>query len=455
MNWLPVSVLVYFIGISGALLLVFFFYGSIISFLEGNASAGRKFLLTGLSASAALFLLFYMDYPFRYYLLFIITVLMIISLGLLFLPLRLFNQQFSGANNSKIDERDTMFSRNKLTPGSEKFKDYYSKHPEKLRKDNIFREFPGLLQEGTTFYNPYLYSAAEASFFVVESLKPVVNGESNSKFIKTDKKEITKFIKNWAKKLGALDTGVTKLKDYHLYSYGGRDERYNRKVRTNHKYAIVFTVEMDYKMTQAAPDASIVMESAQQYLNSGVIATQLASFIRNLGYNARAHIDGNYLVVCPLVARDAGLGEIGRMGLLITPGHGPRVRINVVTTDLELAIDQPDKKNAVVDFCEKCKKCAECCPARAIPFESRKIIDGAFRWQINQEKCFTFWCKSGTDCGRCISVCPYSHPDNLLHRFVRYGIRNNVFFSRMAIVLEDFFYGKKPKSGKLPVWTLK
>ena len=72
-------------------------------------------------------------------------------------------------------------------------------------------------------------------------------------------------------------------------------------------------------MVSAAPSASIVMESGQQYLGSGIIALQVAAFIRNLGFEARAHIDGNYEVVCPLVARDAGLGEIGRMGLLMTP----------------------------------------------------------------------------------------------------------------------------------------
>ena len=45
--------------------------------------------------------------------------------------------------------------------------------------------------------------------------------------------------------------------------------------------------------------------------------------IRRLGYPARAHIDGNYRVIAPLVARDAGLGEIGRMGLLMTPRSRP------------------------------------------------------------------------------------------------------------------------------------
>ncbi len=76
------------------------------------------------------------------------------------------------------------------------------------------------------------------------------------------------------------------------------------------------------------------MESAHQYVEAARTAIQLAAFIRNLGYDARAHIDGNYQVIAPLVARDAGLGEIGRMSLLITPKHGPRVRLAVVTTNM-------------------------------------------------------------------------------------------------------------------------
>ena len=75
------------------------------------------------------------------------------------------------------------------------------------------------------------------------------------------------------------------------------------------------------------------MESSEQYLRSGVLALKLAAYIREMGYEATAHIDGNYEVICPLVAVDAGLGVIGRMGLLMTPDLGPRVRISVVTTN--------------------------------------------------------------------------------------------------------------------------
>jgi len=174
------------------------------------------------------------------------------------------------------------------------------------------------------------------------------------------------------------------------------------------------------------------------------MAVQVAQFIRGLGCDARAHIDGNYRVVCPLVARDAGLGEIGRMGLLMTPQLGPRVRIAVVTTDLPLVTDERNYDPTTIDFCVHCKKCADACPSRAIPFEDREEVDGARRWQVDSEACYTLWCKLGTDCGRCMSVCPYSHPDNLLHNLVRRGVRNSVLFRRLAIWADDLFYGKKP-----------
>ncbi|MEJ2722890.1 MAG: 4Fe-4S dicluster domain-containing protein [bacterium] len=178
----------------------------------------------------------------------------------------------------------------------------------------------------------------------------------------------------------------------------------------------------------------------------------MANFIRHLGYRARAHIDGNYRVVCPLVARDAGLGEIGRMGLLMTPELGPRVRISVVTTDIPLVPDSRRRDPAMIDFCARCKKCANVCPSKAIPFGDRQVIDGARRWQIDQEKCFTYWCVVGTDCSRCMKVCPYSHPDALLHNVVRWGVRRSALFRRLAVVLDDLFYGKNPAPAHVPDW---
>jgi ferredoxin len=204
---------------------------------------------------------------------------------------------------------------------------------------------------------------------------------------------------------------------------------------------------------QSAPEGSTVMESSEQYLQSGVLALKLAAWIRELGYEATAHIDGNYEVICPLVAVDAGLGTIGRMGLLMTPRLGPRVRISVVTTNLPISFGDVLPDRTTLHFCHLCKKCARVCPSAAIPVSPRELIDGKGRWQIDSERCYHFWTTSGTDCGRCITACPYSHPDDGFHRFIRWGIKNNLLFRSLTIKLDDLFYGRKPAIRPLPDWS--
>ena len=209
---------------------------------------------------------------------------------------------------------------------------------------------------------------------------------------------------------------------------------------------------MDWDLVSTAPWAPTLMESARQYAEAAKIALQLASFIRQLGHPARAHINGNYRVIAPLVARDAGLGEIGRMGLLMTPDLGPRVRLGVVTTDVPLHPDWRSDDTSMLDFCQLCVKCAACCPIHAIPDGDRQEIDGALRWRINSESCFTYWCTVGTDCAVCMRVCPYSHPVNYLHNTVRWGLKRSALFRQFALKMDDFFYGRKPEPAPVPDW---
>jgi reductive dehalogenase len=353
---------------------------------------------------------------------------------------------------ARIDERDTMFSRARLEPGSDRFISYYRENPEKRRPDDLFRSKAGLLSHAAKYYEPLSFAVADANFETVRSLHPLVDGELASETVETSKEKITRFIKGWAVRLGAVSVGIAELKDYHLYTIIGRGDDYGKAVTLNHKYAIAITVEMAKAMVDSAPFGPTVVESAQQYLRSGTIATQIAQFIRNLGYHARAHIDADYRVVCPLVARDAGLGEIGRMGLLMTPELGPRVRIAVVTTDAPLVADRRHHDHATIDFCTTCKKCATVCPSRAIPFDDRREIDGAMRWQISSEKCFSYWCEVGTDCARCVKVCPFSHPDSFIHNTIRMGVRHSSLFRWAALKLDDFFYGRKPAISDAPEW---
>ncbi|MBG0784115.1 MAG: 4Fe-4S dicluster domain-containing protein [Anaerolineaceae bacterium] len=356
--------------------------------------------------------------------------------------------------NDPVDERTIMFARARLKPGSHEFKVYYNDHPSHLEPDNAFRQNPGLLSEWAGFYDPFLASSPDASFFLTEALSRVVDGPIAPKPADRGQEKNTAFIKGLARYHGANDVGICELQPYHVYSHIGRGEgAWGAPIDLTHKYAIAFTVEMSHEMILAAPRMPAVMESARQYVEAGKIAVILAAAIRNLGYPARAHIDGNYRVIAPLVARDAGLGENGRMGLLMTPRLGPRARIAVVTTDLPLVLDKRVFTPSVIDFCDHCQKCVTTCPSHAIPEGPRTPQpDGSLRWQINAEQCFTYWTKIGTDCGRCMAVCPYAHPDTPLHNLIRLGVTHSANFRKAAVKMDDLFYGSKPSPHSPPEW---
>ncbi len=361
-----------------------------------------------------------------------------------------------GFPRHRVDERDTMFSRRELVPGTSRYEEFYRNHPELEAVDEVWRCRPGLLAAGARYHHRLAFAAAEASFDTVDRLHGLVEDPRETGSVPPehpdDPESLTRFLLAWTRKLGALDCGVTRLQAQHLYTVGGRRERYGRTIRPRHPFAMAFTVEMDHRMMRAAPDASTVMESAQQYLSAGAIAVQAALALRRLGYRARAHIDANYELICPLVARDAGLGEIGRMGLLMTPRLGPRVRIGVVTTDAPLIESAPREDPTVEEFCRICRKCAAVCPSQAIPWDDAREDDGVRRWRIDPAACFSYWCASGTDCGRCVIACPFAHPDHPYHNLVRRGIRRSPLFRHLALKMDDLFYGRKPRRGRLPSW---
>jgi reductive dehalogenase len=263
---------------------------------------------------------------------------------------------------------------------------------------------------------------------------------------------ITKRIKGLALYLGATEVGVTKIKPHHIYSNVGRGEGgYGTEIILPHEYAIVFTVSMNYAMISNAPRIAVTIESSRFYAEAAKIGLVVAEYLRYLGYEARTHMDGNYRLILPAVAVDAGLGELGRLNLLITRTDGPRVRLGAISTNCTLVADQPIAFG-VQDFCTRCKKCAENCPSNAIPKGEKKAIRGVQKWGSNQEACFRQWLEFGTDCALCIRVCPYSKPDTFSHKIVRFAAENSCVSRQLATWSDDLFYGKYPSAVSVPEW---
>ncbi len=441
-------VYIYWIAIS--VILLFLALAIITSLFEREYRAARIFFLILLFSSVAgVAPLVLYQWEELYQTIFLI----IFTIGILafFLPIRGMRTQNTVTYGERFDEAESVLSRRLLKAGTSAYQAYYDKHPEHREQDDRSRSNPGLLAMDAVQADAVTFAAAKAGFSVTETLHELEEVPVNDEKVPLDPDTITTFIRKWVLRSGAHSVGFTPLMDHHLYKRKGRGKKTGMLIECDLDHAIVFTVEMDHDMMRFAPAGPTVLESADQYLSSGVLATKLTQFIKNLGYNARAHIDGNYEVICPLVAADAGLGVIGRIGLLMTPRLGPRVRIAVVTTDIPLSYVPAKSDRSPIDFCHRCRKCAEVCPSAAIPMGRQEIKNNIQRWQVNSERCYNYWTISGTDCGQCVISCPYSHPDNWLHRFMRWGTKNNLLFRIMAAKLDTVFYGKKPKPYRAPL----
>ncbi|MBU2608306.1 MAG: reductive dehalogenase, partial [Chloroflexi bacterium] len=152
------------------------------------------------------------------------------------------------------------------------------------------------------------------------------------------------------------------------------------------------------------------------------------------------------------LAIDAGLGELSRMGVLMTPQYGPRVRLHKVFTDMPLIPDEPIDFG-VWDFCLKCTQCARYCPGKAIMKAppTAKTNDscnreGLLRWPLDAGNCFTFMARSGTDCGVCIRVCPFNKPPGKLHDLVRWGVKRTPWLDPVFVRGDKWLGNWKPSA---------
>lgn len=366
--------------------------------------------------------------------------------------------KINGKKTQRLDERDVIFGRMALAEGNPQYKTYYSKiNPGMKRFDDHLRSMPDLGDPGSEFAHPLDSPYAKAIFRYIAGFNHLADpGAPEAAPVKISPAEASRRIKGFGRYLGALDVRITRLKDYHVYSHAGRhNHHWGDPIAVDYPNAIVFSLEMKHEMIQTAPQNAAFTETADKYMKAADVGICLANYINELGYRARAHVDASYQVLCTALAHDAGLGELGRLGLIVTPEHGPRVRLAAVTTDIPLEEDSPIDIG-VQHFCTICKKCADNCPSRSIEKEGKKEVNGVTKWQSNMESCFQYWKKTGTDCGLCIAVCPFSKPNGFYHNLIRFLSSRNVLARHIALFMDDLLYSRTPRHhNHQPEWFSK
>jgi reductive dehalogenase len=360
------------------------------------------------------------------------------------------------------DERDIPFARlRSVPPGSEYYRRYYAMHPEKEEADALRREKGLLGQPGSidSRYPPNV-SMMEAAFDMPEFLGPHAESEPEpgSQGSSLSPERATEIVKNYALHIGADAVGICRINPLWLYSHRGeifydRWDDWGEEINPDAlpAYAVVMLTEMDLDHVSAAPHTPTVAESARCYAKGTYLSTLLARWFVHMGFRGIAQHTRHYDVVMPPLAIDAGLGEVGRLGYLMAPTFGPRVRIFAAFTDMPLIPDKPISIGAD-EFCKRCKKCAESCPSRSILLEDKVVCKGALKWKLDADSCFDYWGKVGTDCSICMAVCPFSRPDTPLHKVVRWFVARSPIAQRVFPYIDNFLYGKKWRPKPVPSW---
>ncbi|MCI0713968.1 MAG: 4Fe-4S dicluster domain-containing protein [Chloroflexi bacterium] len=169
----------------------------------------------------------------------------------------------------------------------------------------------------------------------------------------------------------------------------------------------------------SAPGEAANLAALQGYLDVGRVAIDMAAHIRHLGWDAKAvtTMASAELLHIPLAIK-AGLGELGKSGLLITREFGANVRLAAVLTNLPVTLDSP-ADIGIADFCALCQLCVKQCPAGAISLE-KQMVRGIQKWVTDIGKCAPYFVEHHA-CGICLEICPWTEhgpriSEMMLHR---------------------------------------
>jgi ferredoxin len=253
-----------------------------------------------------------------------------------------------------------------------------------------------------------------------------------------DTTELTAALKARAAELGIGACGVAPYNEKYTFAEW-RDHRVGDRV-------VVCALEVNWAAVQTSPGSHA--EKAHLMANTALQKrmAQLAEFLQDRGYRAcPENISGTGVVLHYAV--EAGLGQLGLNGQLLTPHAGSRCRIMMLNTNAPLNLDHP-VDFGVTKLCDSCQVCVRRCPSGAIP-NRRQVHRGVEKIKIIGERCAPVVARV-QGCAVCMRVCPvqrYGLPA-VLEEFERSGqILGKGTDELEAYVFEGQRYpaGRRPK----------
>jgi ferredoxin len=229
---------------------------------------------------------------------------------------------------------------------------------------------------------------------VAERMKRVVAAQPAGRPPETDRAAITAAVRREARRVGLSAVGFTPYDPKYVFAEAAE--------RCETGTVIVCVLEQDWERTQQIPSLRSELTAVRTYAELHERMCRLAEFLHARGIRARPHASG-IAGINIHYAQEAGLGQLGLNGQLLTPAAGSRCRLALMTTNADLVPDHP-VDYGVHAICDACKLCVRRCPPGAIPAK-RATHRGVTKAKIKIDRCFPTVVQA-SGCAICMKVCP-------------------------------------------------
>ena len=207
--------------------------------------------------------------------------------------------------------------------------------------------------------------------------------------------DLTEVIRLKARELGFGEVGFTRYD--RRYTYAGR------KRWVKYPAAICLALEQDYAPTQTIPSEESEHAHFGTYEVEGALSLELAEYVRSLGYHAQVHSHSDSSAPYIPMFVNAGLGQLGANGQLLSPHFGSRARLMIITTDAPVTYDGP-VDYGINRFCEICQVCVNRCPSNAL-VKDKVWWRGAKKNKVIYKRCRPVMGRYD-GCAICMKTCP-------------------------------------------------
>jgi epoxyqueuosine reductase len=210
---------------------------------------------------------------------------------------------------------------------------------------------------------------------------------------------------------------------------------------------VVCLLEQDWEISQQLPSRKTELHVMRVYEELAIRTASIGEVLQGKGFRAQQLSYGGEAIFIHY-ALEAGLGQLGLNGQLLTPQAGSRLRIALMMTNATLEYGQP-VDYGIPAICDQCHLCIRRCPPGAIPnqrFESR----GVMKAKIKTHRCLPVMAQAHA-CGVCMKVCPIQRYG--LDAVKRHWVETGTVLGKGSDELEGFTWvdgrhygpGQKPR----------